>query len=90
MDVSDNVVSLDGVLKVALLAFQPETGEGIIQIEELRQDHAQFYVTVMYGQGGQIRNDYKTYDVNKQSKVQFFANRNDLVSRIEIVRVPGN
>jgi hypothetical protein len=90
MDVNDNVVSLDGVLEVALLAFQSETVEGIIQIEELRQDHAQFYVTVMYGQGGQLRIDYKTYDVNKQSKVQFFASRNDLVNRIEIVRVPGN
>jgi hypothetical protein len=90
MDVNDNVVSLDGVLKVALLAFQPETGEGIIQIDELRQDQAQFYVTVLYAQGGQIRIDYKTYDVNKQSKVRFFANRNDLVNRIEIVRVPGN
>jgi hypothetical protein len=44
-------------------------------------------VTVKYGQDGQTRIDYKTYDVHKRLEHPFFANRNDAVTGIEIVRV---
>ncbi len=36
-----------------------------------------FYVTVTYGEAGQTRIDYKTYDVHKASEFPFTTNRGD-------------
>ena len=91
VEVNDNVVSLDGVLKVTLTAFNPNTGAGRVRIEELRSEHGRFYVTVKYGEGaGQTRIDYKTYDVHKASEFPFTTNRNDAIKGIEIVRAPAD
>jgi hypothetical protein len=36
-------------------------------------------VTVTYGEAGQTRIDYKTYDLKKASEFPFHTNRNDAV-----------
>ncbi len=87
MDVNAAVVSADKALKVTLTAFDPERGEGRVKIDELLAEKGRFYVTVKYGESGQIRIDYKTYDLHKRSEYPFFTNRNDAVTGIEIVRV---
>ena len=90
MKASDSAVSPDGTLKVTLMAFDPGRGEGRVRIEELRREHARYYVTVTYGEAGQMRIDYKTYDVYKASEFPFSTGRNDLVRSIEIVQVPSD
>jgi hypothetical protein len=40
-----------------------------------------------YGEGGQTRIDYKSYDVYKASAHSFSTNRNDAFKGIEIVPV---
>lgn len=90
MNINDNVVNADGALKVTLTAFDPRKGEGRVKIEELQGERGRFYVTVMYGEAGQTRIDYKTYDVHKASEFPFTTNRNDAIRGIEIVRVPAD
>ena len=46
--------------------------------------------TVTYGEAGQTRIDYKTYDVHKASEFPFTTNRNDAIKEITIVRVPAD
>ena len=43
---------------------------------------------VKYGEAGQTRIDYKTYDLTKASEFPFHTNRNDAVKEINIFRVP--
>jgi hypothetical protein len=68
VNVNDNVVSEDVALKATLAAFDPKTGQGRLKIEELKGERGRFYVTVTYGEAGQTRIDYKTYDVRKASE----------------------
>uniref|UniRef100_E6PX39 Uncharacterized protein n=1 Tax=mine drainage metagenome TaxID=410659 RepID=E6PX39_9ZZZZ len=70
-----------------LTAFDPKSGAGRVKIDELLREKGRFYVTVKYGQDGQTRIDYKIYDVHKSIEYSFFANRNEAVTGIEIVRV---
>lgn len=90
MNVNDSVVSQDGSLKATLTAFDPSRGQGRVKVEELASERGRFYVTVTYGEAGQTRIDYKTYDVNKASEFPFATNRNDAIKGIEIVRVPAD
>jgi hypothetical protein len=90
VNVNDSVASLDGELKVTLIAFDPRSGQGRVKIEELRAERGRFYVTVTYGEAGQTRIDYKTYDVHKASEFPFTTNRNDAIKGIEIVRVAAD
>jgi hypothetical protein len=90
MNVNDSVVSPDGALKATLKAFDPKSGQGRVKIEELKSERGRFYVTVTYGEAGQARIDYKTYDVHKASELPFATNRNDAIKGIEIVRVPAD
>jgi hypothetical protein len=90
VECSDSVISPDGTLRATLIAFDPNRGEGRLRIEELRREHARYYVTVTYGEAGQMRIDYKTYDVYKASEFPFSTGRNDLVKRIEIVQVSSD
>jgi hypothetical protein len=91
MNVNDNIVSPDGLLKVTLVWYEPRTGKGRIRIEELLpKEHARFYVTVSYGDAGQARIDYKTYDVKKAPEFDFTALPNDAVTGIKIVSVPAD
>lgn len=90
MEVNDSVVSSDGALRVTLMSFDSKKGEGQVKVEELRSEHARFYVTLKYGEAGQTRIDYKTYDVRKASEFPFATNRNDVIKGIEIVRVPAD
>jgi hypothetical protein len=87
MEVNDSVVSSDKALKVTLEAFDPNTGKGSVRIEELLPKKGRFYVTLTYGEGGQTRIDYKSYDVYKASAHSFSTNRNDAFKGIEIVPV---
>lgn len=89
-ELNDSIVSPDGALKVTLIAFDPKKGEGRVKIEELHRERGRFYVTVKYGEAGQMRIDYKTYDVYKSSEFPFTTNRNDAIKAIEIVRVPAD
>jgi hypothetical protein len=90
VNINDSVTSEDGALKVTLTAFDPRRGEGRLKIEELKAERGRFYVTVTYGDAGQTRIDYKTYDLKKPSEVPFHTNRNDAVKEITIVRVPAD
>ena len=87
MEVNDSVFSEDKALQVTLTAYDPSSGAGQIRICEFSPEKGRFYVTVKYGEAGQTRYDYKTYDVHKQLEHQFIANHNDAVTGIEIVRV---
>ncbi len=69
MEVYDSVVSPDGALKVTLTAFDPRRGEGRVTIEELKAERGRFYVTVEYGEAGETRIDYKTYDLKRPSEL---------------------
>jgi hypothetical protein len=90
VNVNDSVVSVDGSLKATLTAFDPRSGQGRVKIEELQSVRGRFYVTVTYGEAGQTRIDYKTYDVHKASEFLFTTNRNDAIKGIEIVRVAAD
>ena len=90
MNIGDSGVSSDGALKATLAAFDPMTGQGRLKIEELKAERGRFYVTVTYGEAGQTRIDYKTYDVKKASEYPFTTNRNDAIKEITIVRVPAD
>jgi hypothetical protein len=90
VNIHDSVVSQDGALKVTLAAFDPRTGQGRLKIEELKAERGRFYVTVTYGEAGQTRIDYKTYDLKKASEYPFTTNRNDAIKEITIVRVPAD
>jgi hypothetical protein len=90
VNIADSVVSQDGALKATLAAFNPKTGQGRLKIEELKSERGRFYVTVTYGEAGQTRIDYKTYDVHKASEFPFTTNRNDAIKEITIVRVPAD
>jgi hypothetical protein len=63
VEANDSVTSEDGALKATLTAFDPRRGEGRVKIEELKAERGRFYVTVTYGEAGQTRIDYKTYDL---------------------------
>jgi hypothetical protein len=43
-----------------------------------------------YGEAGQTRIDYKTYDLKKASEFPFNTNRIDAIKEIKIVRVPAD
>jgi hypothetical protein len=90
VNIHDRVVSLDGALKATLAAFDSKSGQGRLKIEELKAERGRFYVTVAYGQAGQTRIDYKTYDLKKASELPFATNRNDAIKEITIVRVPAD
>jgi hypothetical protein len=90
VNINDSVTSPDGTLKVTLTAFDPKWGEGRVKIEELLGERGRFYVTVEYGEAGQTRIDYKTYDLKKASEFPFHTNRNDAIKEITIVRVPAD
>jgi hypothetical protein len=90
MNINDSVTSQDGALKVTLTAFDPRRGEGRVKIEEPKAERGCFYVTVEYGEAGQTRIDYKTYDLKKASEFPFHTNRNDALKEIKIVRVPAD
>ena len=87
---SNSVTCPDGALKVTLTAFDPRKGEGRVKIEEPLGERGRFYVTVEYGDAGQTRIDYKTYDLKKASEFPFNTNRNDAIKEIKIVRVPAD
>ena len=65
MNIRDSVVSPDGALKATLAAFDSKSGQGRLKIEELKAERGRFYVTVTYGEAGQTRIDYKTYDLKE-------------------------
>jgi|HubBroStandDraft_5_1064220.scaffolds.fasta_scaffold00335_20 hypothetical protein len=90
VNINDSVVSQDGALKATLTAFNPKTGQGRLKIEELKAERGRFYVTVTYGEAGQTRIDYKTYDLKKASEYPFATNRGDAIKEITIVRVPAD
>lgn len=90
MEVNGSVTGPDGALKVTLIAFDPAKGSGRVKIEELHRERGRFYVTATYGEAGQTRIDYKTYDVYKASEFPFTTNRNDAIKGIEIVSVPAD
>jgi hypothetical protein len=90
VNINDSVTSPDGALKVTLTAFDPRSGEGRVKIEELQAARGRFYVTVEYGEAGQTRIDYKTYDLKKASEFPFNTNRNDAINEVKIVRVPAD
>jgi hypothetical protein len=69
-------------MKATLAAFDPRSGEGRLKIEELTGERGRFYVTVTYGEAGQTRIDYKTYDLKKASEYPFRTNRNDAIKEI--------
>lgn len=79
--------SEDRALKATLKSFDPNSGAGMLKIDELLHEKARFYVTINYGQAGRTTIDYKTYDVYKSALHPFYTNRNDAVTGIEIVRV---
>jgi hypothetical protein len=89
MNVNATRDSSDGVLRVKLVEHDPRTGNGQIQIIELRQEHARYYVTVLYG-SGQQRIDYKTYDLMKATVFAFQARPNEDVTDVTIVAVPAD
>jgi hypothetical protein len=62
MLVSESVFAPDGSLSVTLVTFDPVNGKGQIRIEELTTEKGRYYITVKYGDAGQTRIDYKTYD----------------------------
>jgi hypothetical protein len=74
-------------LKATLTAFDSRTGQGRLKIEELKAERGRFYVTATYGEAGQTRIDYKTYDEHKASEYPFTTNRGDAIKEIIIVRV---
>jgi hypothetical protein len=86
MKVNVTTYSSDGVLRVKLAEHNLSTGQGLIQILELCQEHARYYVTVRYG-SGQQRIDYKTYDLMKNTVFAFKSLPNEEVTDIAIVRV---
>jgi hypothetical protein len=88
MNVNATRDSSDGVLRVKLVEHDPRTGNGQIQIIELRKEHARYFVTVLYGLGQQ-RIDYKTYDLMKATVFAFQARPNEDVTDITIVAVPA-
>lgn len=90
VNINDSVSSEDGALKATLTAFDPKSGQGRVKIEELKAERGRFYVTVTYGEAGQTRIDYKTYDLKKASELPFHTNRNDGIKEIKIVRVPAD
>lgn len=90
VNTNDSVTSEDGALKATLTAFDPLSGQGRVKIEELKAERGRFYVTVTYGEAGQTRIDYKTYDLKKASEFPFNTNRNDAIKGIKIVRVPAD
>lgn len=87
MLVNDSVVAPDNSLRVTLIAFDSVNGQGQVSIEELATGKGRYYVTVKYGDSGQTRIDYKTYDVYKSAEHSFFTNRNDEVKGIDIMRL---
>jgi hypothetical protein len=68
----------------------PKAGQGRLKVEELKAERGRFYVTVTYGEAGQTRIDYKTYDLKKASEYPFTTNRGDAIKEITIVRVPAD
>ena len=90
VNIHHSVVSPDGALKATLTAFDPRSGQGRVKIEELKTERGRFHVTVTYGEAGQTRIDYKTYDVHKASEFPFTTNRHDAIKEITIVRVPAD
>jgi hypothetical protein len=90
VEVNDSVTSQDGALKATLTAFDPKSGQGRLKTEELKAERGRFYVTVTYGEAGQTRIDYKTYDLRKASEFPFHTNRNDAIKEIKIDRVPAD
>jgi NADPH-dependent 2,4-dienoyl-CoA reductase/sulfur reductase-like enzyme len=89
MNVNASTDSSDGGLRVKLVEHDRRTGNGQIQIIELRQERARYYVTVLYG-SGQQGIDYKTYDFMKATVFAFQARPNDDVTDITIVAVPAD
>ena len=79
MNINDSVTSQDGALKATLTAFDPKDRPGPVEARELKAERGRFYVTVTYGEAGQTRIDYKTYDLKKASEFPFHTNRNDAV-----------
>jgi hypothetical protein len=89
MNVNATRDSSDGVLRVKLVEHDQRTGNGLIRIIELRQEHARYDVTVLYG-SGQQRIAYKTYDLMKTTVFAFHARPNEDVTDITIVPVPAD
>ena len=89
MNVNASTDSSDGGLRVKLVEHDRRTGNGLIQIIELRQERARYHVTVLYG-SGQQRIVYKTYDLMKITVFAFQARPNDDVTDITIVAVPAD
>ena len=76
-------------MRVKLVEYESSTGQGRIQILELRKEYARYYVTVRYG-SGQQRIDYKTYDRMKNTVFAFQTLPNDNVTDITIVAVAAD
>ena len=89
MNVNATRDSSDGVLRVKLVEHDPRTGNGLIQIIELRQEHARYSVTVLYG-SGQQRIHYTTYDFLKVTVFAFQTRPNEDLTDITIVAVPAD
>jgi hypothetical protein len=89
MNVNASTDSSDGGLRVKLVEHDRRTGNGQIQIIELRQERARYHVTVLYG-SGQQRIVYKTYDFMKVTVFAFQSRPNDDVTDITIVAVPAD
>jgi hypothetical protein len=85
--VNESIFSPDQKLKVTLVGFNPEDGLGKVTIEELSNERGWYYIAIRYGDNGETRIDYKTYDVNKPSEVPFRTNRNDQINEIEILSI---
>jgi hypothetical protein len=90
MEVSQSVVSSDRALRVTLESFDQNPGEGRVRIEELQPEKGKFYVLLKYGEAGEMRIDYKTYDVHKTPEHHFFSNPKDTFNEILIVRVKAD
>jgi hypothetical protein len=88
MDVNESETGGEGKLKVTLTAFDPKKQQGRIKIEELSEHRGRYYVTVKFGQKGENRIDYKTWDVHKTSDYRITTSvSNDSVESIEITFV---
>ena len=86
MKPGETVNSADGSLRVTLMNFNPETGIGHLQFEELASEPAWYYVTARFENGGEHRIDYKTFDVNKSSvHAVRTINRGDAIAEIRII-----
>jgi len=88
VNINDSVVSKDQSLKVTLVAFDPNRGKGLIEVEELSMNPAWFYINVKFGGGGQFSVNYKTWDTNKASSYGIETSvKNDVVASIELTRM---